>query len=437
LEELKGVNEEVLSIVRKSLEVLSRYPLCDRCLGRLFARYGLGVDNKLRGKAIKTLLLMTLHKEVERGVLSPDAVNDVIRNSGYPLINLRGLIAKENLGTVKCYICNNELDILIGEAAIKASSKLGSLDVRTFLVGVRAGSLMERREAEIVESLGIESWESIRREVKREVGKAIQRLTGLRPNFKEPDALVIIDLDRRDVEVNVYPLYLLGRYLKLGRYISQMDWVLKDGSLKYELSIETVCRELARALGGKEVVIHAAGREDVDVRMLGNGRPLVIEVKEPIKRYVDYDRIAREVSSRFNNWVKLIIKESVPPSIVTKVKEEVHQKNYLAVTYVEEGISDEDVNKIKNTFKNLSVRQLTPLRVLRRRKEVLRIKRVYEVDGIKLSDRLAAFLIRCDGGLYVKELINGDKGRTEPSFSSVLGKSIEVVSLDVIHYLGF
>jgi len=37
-----------------------------------------------------------------------------------------------------------------------------------------------------------------------------------------------------------------------------------------------------------------------------------------------------------------------------------------------------------------------------------------------------------DGGLYVKELVSGDDGRTRPSLSEVLGVPATVVELDVM-----
>ncbi|MGB4611299.1 MAG: tRNA pseudouridine(54/55) synthase Pus10, partial [Methanothermobacter thermautotrophicus] len=41
-------------------------------------------------------------------------------------------------------------------------------------------------------------------------------------------------------------------------------------------------------------------------------------------------------------------------------------------------------------------------------------------------------IIKGEGGLYIKELISGDSGRTEPSVSSVLGVPARCVALDVL-----
>ena len=41
-------------------------------------------------------------------------------------------------------------------------------------------------------------------------------------------------------------------------------------------------------------------------------------------------------------------------------------------------------------------------------------------------------IIYCDGGLYIKELISGDDGRTKPSVSSILNKNCICKELDVL-----
>jgi tRNA pseudouridine synthase 10 len=40
--------------------------------------------------------------------------------------------------------------------------------------------------------------------------------------------------------------------------------------------------------------------------------------------------------------------------------------------------------------------------------------------------------VDCQGGLYVKELVSGDEGRTSPSLTGILGVRALVEELDVI-----
>jgi tRNA pseudouridine synthase 10 len=37
-----------------------------------------------------------------------------------------------------------------------------------------------------------------------------------------------------------------------------------------------------------------------------------------------------------------------------------------------------------------------------------------------------------EAGLYIKELVSGDSGRTQPSLAQILGRTARVVSLDVV-----
>ena len=67
-----------------------------------------------------------------------------------------------------------------------------------------------------------------------------------------------------------------------------------------------------------------------------------------------------------------------------------------------------------------------------RKKERLRTRKVYQVKTRYIDQHLFEALIRSDGGLYIKELISGDDGRTTPSFTEILGVNTHCIELDVI-----
>ena len=55
-----------MDVLAKALELLSKHPLCDRCLGRQFALLGYSMENNVRGSALKiglTLQANDLAKE--------------------------------------------------------------------------------------------------------------------------------------------------------------------------------------------------------------------------------------------------------------------------------------------------------------------------------------------------------------------------------------
>ena len=418
------------TIFAAALRVLRTFPLCDRCLGRLFAQYGVNLNNELRGKAIKTYIAMLLAEKISRGENTVELIMELGPNAGYPISELYKRYVSSDLMIKKCYICNNKLSTLIGELAIRSVEALMKVKVSTFLVGVKKDSTMEQREKEVATILGTDSWESIRREIKREVGKKIRAVLGIEPEFRNPDVIVVLDLDKVEATLTLMPLYLKGKYLKFGRYISQMVWIGKDGAKKYKLSVEEECRKLLDIVSGINIRIHASGREDVDARMLGNGRPLIIEVSNPKNRDVDLSRVREALTG--NPWVRVVVDKKVSPSAVTWLKESNPHKVYRVVTYSDGKISNIELHNLRKFFTNRTIKQLTPRRVLGRKKEHLRIKKVYEVNAKLLHSNIIEFVVKCDGGLYVKELVHGDDGRTSPSFAEFLQKNLTVLLLDVL-----
>jgi tRNA pseudouridine synthase 10 len=47
-----------MDVLEKAYTLLSKYPLCDHCLGRQFALLGYAMENNVRGAALKTSLTM-------------------------------------------------------------------------------------------------------------------------------------------------------------------------------------------------------------------------------------------------------------------------------------------------------------------------------------------------------------------------------------------
>lgn len=79
-------------------------------------------------------------------------------------------------------------------------------------------------------------------------------------------------------------LYLKGRYKKLQRGISQTPFALPSGEMLAEKSVEGILLESVKSvISGESFKFIPAGREDLDVRMLGAGRPFAIEIKKPTK----------------------------------------------------------------------------------------------------------------------------------------------------------
>ena len=63
---------------------------------------------------------------------------------------------------------------------------------------------------------------------------------------------------------------------------------------------------------------------------------------------------------------------------------------------------------------------------------MVRIKHVLDVSYEIIDDVTFAMKIKTEGGLYIKELISGDEGRSKPNVSEILGVNAICEQLDVL-----
>jgi len=434
-------HKELIEYMENSvIPLLSEHFICIRCIGRLLAGLGTGLDNRIRGEAILTLLTMnidySLKSETEK--VEIQSYKKIAENTLYkPLLETlkkygHELTVEENK---KCVFCGSNLDRLIDHFVKESLERLKEVSANTFLVAIKHSEKIIAREEEIVRRYKLKYYELMERELKREVGKKISELTGLQPDFQKPDVIILLDLDAETVNIKPMNLYILGRYFKVGRNISQIKWMYKNDHYhrRISFSIEEALIPLIKMFKGSKVKLHAAGREDVDVRMLGTGRPVVIEVKEALNRNINLEDVERVLNAQ-HPYIKFKLIEYSDKKTLRKLKIESPMKSkiYRALIYSPSKLSAEEVRSIEEYFRNVTVVQRTPKRVRHRRADIVRRKIVHEVKMRIVDHNLVESIIYCQGGLYVKELISGDGGDTSPSFSEILGKDLECIELDVL-----
>jgi len=429
----KTSDESILEIV---VRVLEKYPLCDRCLGRLFAHLGKNLGNDERGKALKIAAIMELHKKVLKG--DKEAVNvlkKILINSRIPLIEL---YKEMNIGVQeelpKCYICEDRLQEIINIFSELIAKRIAENKMQSFLIGVITPHNIIEKETEIIKKFQLQYWESIKREIKREIGKRVQQMTGAKADFETPQVTYIIDLTNNIVREEIRSVFIFGVYRKLGRMISQNIWIKRDGTRKYRLAIEDAIKSTLTYFKASNVVVHIAGREDADVRMLGNGRPIIIEYKNPHIYTIDLTTL-NSILNSFSQWIKFDLKMTTRREAVSRIKMGSigAYKIYRALIYSEKVLKPEELIRLEKAFEGKAVMQKTPSRILRRKSDKMRYRNVFQVKTIYVSPHVFEALIRCEGGLYVKELITGDNGRTTPNFSQVLETNLRCLMLDVLY----
>jgi tRNA pseudouridine synthase 10 len=199
---------------------------------------------------------------------------------------------------------------------------------------------------------------------------------------------------------------------------------------------ELIAKPTLDLTSGTKASFHASGREDIDARMLGKGRPFVLEVTKPQKRFLDLKKLERIVNAHAEEKVEVSNLRFADRSFVRKLKKaESSQKEYRVIMEFERKITTEALTALEKELTNVMIKQRTPLRVLHRRADLMREKYIYEVKVKKLPPKKAEMKIRCQGGLYVKELVTGDEGRTTPSISEILRNKAKPLKLDVLNVI--
>ncbi len=324
-----------------------------------------------------------------------------------------------------CWLCNNVFNEFDKYYNI-INDKIKDYEYNTFLIGSKFDDELLLKEEKLQNEFGNKG-ESIKKEFNREFGKYFSLKTG-KDYSKNADIIIEVNTIYDDAKITIKSLYIYGTYLKERRDIPQTRWIHGSGE-----SVESIIGEpLKEITEGKNYKLHGSGREDVDVMMLGNGREFVMEIVDPVKRNISLNEFMEKVNNSnknvFINNLGFVNKEKIK-----EIKEAKYDKTYIAIIELPDNI---DINKFKESisvFKNKIIDQRTPLRVIGNRSDLIRKKEIKYINIEDIHDNIARIKIRAESGTYIKELINGDNGRTVPSLSSICNSDIKVKNLDVVN----
>jgi len=414
------MNNKVINtiILEKALKVreITGSTLCTRCWGRIFSQDIEDTNNHERGEYIKQILAKNICEN-----------DNLINDYCYICDNIFQFIEKGLLNDIKKYLENSEIEF------------------STFLVGCRVPAEIIQKEDYIYSKLEDEP-ESIKKEINREIGKFLSLQMGNEVDFDNPNLVIMVDFNTNmtpNLEIQLNPLFVEGRYRKLIRGIPQTKWPCRKckgkgceycnytGKLYMESVEELISPQIIKEVKGTESKFHGAGREDIDVRMLGNGRPFVVEIKEPQKRTLNLKELENKINLYAAGKVEVSNLKLVGKERRSQIKTSSTStyKVYRAIVDLDKETSNDDL-KILSSLD--VIEQRTPLRVSHRRADLIRKRRVRDLKVKKLDQERLELIIECEGGLYIKELISGDEYRTQPSVSSLLQNPARCVELDVL-----
>ena len=231
-----------------------------------------------------------------------------------------------------------------------------------------------------------------------------------------------------------HPLYVAGRYIKRNRGLSQTSWYVGSERVGESSVEELIVKVLRSRITGEEFKFMSAGREDMDVRMLGDGRPFIVEIKNSVTKALPLDELndpeftrpflkddveIRDVSAASKKAVSLLCEGA-----------EEKRKHYKAVIWLSKELSDDDIALI-NATRELTINQKTPVRVLHRRAPIVRQRKIHHMDIQRIDRQFSTIELCTEAGTYIKEFVHGDFGRTYPCIASLLGCDADILQLDV------
>lgn len=386
--------------------------LCDRCLGRFYGKLGHNIDNTTRGRALRTV---------------------------FSLIGLREF----SVVSKKCELCSN----LFGELEYFAKlivKELSAWEFDTFLIGSRIDAEIVEKEEQLWSELNTQYSEPIKSEVNREVGKLVHAKIDKEVDFTNPDIVAVIDTRYDSVELQIAPLFIYGRYRKFLTGIPQTKWPCRmclgkgcehcGGKGKmYDTSVEElIAVELMKVTGGTTHFFHGMGREDIDVRMLGNGRPFILEIRNPRKRKIDLAKLEALINRTQTGKIEVERLRITNKNEIVQLKRAKFPKTYRVVVEFSSPVDNEKLKEVLRAFRGEEVQQQTPSRVAHRRAARARKRKILGLTIEASNDKSATLVLTTEAGTYIKELIHGDEGRTKPNLQALLGVNCKVKAMEVV-----
>ena len=401
--------------LREKRDELLKFDLCDRCLGRQFAMLGHGLENYERGDIARS-------------------VDDLTKES----------FVAENVGKAEpsgedCPLCAGLFEDLDNYVEMVVET-LERYDINTVLVGTRLPERVERVEAEIWEKCGKSMTEPTKTELNRLVGREVQNRLGLEADFERPDINSVLDLRKDRVELQVNSSHFYGKYNKYVRGIPQTVWYCKEcggrgcescdhTGKRYKESVQEIIQKpFLEAADASEATFHGGGREDIDARCFGR-REFVLELHHPRKRNIPVERIEKELNET-QAKVELFSVMEAGKKRVEEVKKKKADKIYRALVKLTGDIGAAQLKKIAEI--RGEIKQRTPKRVVHRRADRVRKRKVHWIRVEEACRGLLDVTVKAEAGTYIKELISGDDERTNPSVAGKLGCEARCEKLDVL-----
>lgn len=348
---------------------------------------------------------------------------------------------KSDIKKPVCDICNNLFE-KIDNFTDRTINLLKDFEFSTLTVGVRLPKEEVIREDEILKEIVPDHVKPAKIDFGEIVGFKVTEKLDKTFAKDNPDITLLIDPKKDTITLQIKPVYIYGIYKKFKRGIPQTRWPCSRcrglgckscnfTGQQYPETVEgLVASEFLKVTKGEDSRFHGAGREDIDALNLG-GREFVLEIKNPKIRTINLDNIEKTSNKKNKNKVEISGIRLSDKTEIIALKDKKSDKTYKALTELNSVISKTDLKKLEQ-LNNTVINQRTPVRVSHRRGDIIRKRKVFEIRYNLIDKKTIELFIKGEAGLYIKELISGDDGRTKPSVSEILKVKAVVKELDVV-----
>ena len=301
------------------LKHLVRIGCCDHCIGRL------------SGKKRFSQTIEDSGQEVRQTVVSANKQLADIREN-IPL----------------CPLCENlfEESDLLADIIYDA---IQPYQIKRLQLGTRFPKDQVEEEDNMRKRFGAGGSDGLKTGLVAEIARNLTaRLKGAKLVNEKPHILALIDVLTLTVDLDVRSHYIYGRYRKLERGIPQTRWPCRackgrgcercnDTGLQYQRSVQDLIgNPLIEVFDAPEHSFHGMGREDIDVRCMGRGRPFVIEMKEPKIRDFDYQYAMQLINEKAGGSIEVTDLRASNRSEVVRIKDTPAEKSYTIRFRVEQ-----------------------------------------------------------------------------------------------------
>jgi tRNA pseudouridine synthase 10 len=331
-------------------------------------------------------------------------------------------------GKNECHICNNlfqrtinsiQKDIINSHYLIKNSPN------KKIDIGTSLPLFLFEKEDNLRSLFKIKGLPNVKNHYNNELRTEITRETGYSIDHLDPDIRIQVFIDGQfnyQIKYKTKTLVLLGKYNKYIRGLSQRSKLNNINNVKnhvYEENLnskptieEIILEYLQVQSGSKNIKIAWSGSEDKNSLVLGNGRPFIVKIDNPLFRNI------QKIYNK-SDKLRLIFKEIRNEDTHSYYQYKI-QINTL-INIIEDNIDKVDLEKIVSKLIGEISFQIKNKTIK---------KKIYSITYNIIDNKNFEMKLLLDNGIPIKQLVGG-KEFIKPCLSNIINKKCECIFFDI------